>query len=155
MNEPISFEQLLETTGRLVYTNKGVSMMPLLRQDRDLMVIEKKGDGPCRKYDAVLFKRPEVRGRGAYVLHRILRVNADGSYWIVGDNCVSGETVRDEQILGILTAVVRGGRTIPVTAPLYRFYVHLWCDAYPVRFALLRFGRLAAEYLRRLRRGFH
>ena len=150
MSETLRFEDLLERDGRLVYTNKGVSMMPLLREDRDLMVIEKKGPGPCRKYDAVLFRRPGLEGRGAYVLHRILRCNADGSYWIVGDNCCSGETVREEQILGVLRAVVRDGKTVPVTAPLYRLYVHLWCDCYPLRFFLLRLRPLAGAALRRL-----
>jgi len=136
--ETVSFEELLERDGRLVYTNKGVSMMPLLRQDRDLMVIKKKGPERCRKLDVVLFRRPGVRGRGAYVLHRILRVNKDGTYWIVGDNCASGETVAEQQILGVLTAVVRDGKTISVTDLGFRIYSHLWCDCYPLRFAALR-----------------
>ena len=107
MNETTTFEEILDRCGKLVYPNKGISMKPLLRQGRDLMVIERKGPEPCRKYDAVLFKRPSFRGPDAYVLHRILRVNDDGSYWIVGDNCFTGDTVREEQILGILSAVVR------------------------------------------------
>ena len=43
-------------------------------------------------------------------MHRILRVNPDGSYWIVGDNSFSGETVQEEQILGVLSAVMRDGK---------------------------------------------
>lgn len=138
MAEVSTFEQQLEEHGRLVFTNKGVSMMPLLREDRDIMVIERKGAERCKKYDAVLFRRPGMEGRGAYVLHRILRVNPDGSYWIVGDNCVSGETVREEQILGVLTAVVRDGRTVSVTDRGYRLYVRLWCAPYRLRFFILR-----------------
>ena len=38
-----SFEEELEQNGTLVFPNKGTSMMPLLRQNRDLMVIEKRG----------------------------------------------------------------------------------------------------------------
>ena len=151
MNEISSFEDILDRFGQLVYTNKGCSMMPLLREDRDLMVIERKGDVPCRKYDTVLFTRPGVVGRGAYVLHRILRVNPDGSYWIVGDNCFTGETVKEENILGVLKAVVRDGRrNIPVTALGYRVYVALWCRFYPLRFAVLRARHLAGRCLRRL-----
>ena len=55
MNETTTFEEILDRFGKLVYPNKGVSMKPLLRQGRDLMVIERKGPEPCRKYDAVLF----------------------------------------------------------------------------------------------------
>ena len=125
-----SFEEELEQNGSLVFTNKGRSMMPLLRQDRDLMVIEKKGPERCKKYDVVLFKRGEK-----YVLHRILRVREE-DYYIVGDNRRKGEYVRDEQILGVLRQVVRDGKTIEMDDPDYLRYVHLWCDLYPVRAGL-------------------
>lgn len=125
-----SFEEELEKNGSLVYTNKGRSMMPLLRQDRDLMVIEKKGPERCKKYDAVLFKRGN-----RYVMHRILKVR-ENDYYIVGDNCRKGEYVREKQILGVLRQVVRDGKTISVEDPAYLRYVHLWCDAYPLRAGL-------------------
>lgn len=153
MAEPTSFEEVLESSGQLVYTNKGVSMLPLLRQGRDLMVIRRREEGRCKKYDAVLFRRFERDGSKAYVLHRILRVNPDGSYWIVGDNCVSGETVREENILGVLTEVIRDGKKhVSVTDPNYRAYVHLWCDAYPLRFAVLRAKNLGVRALGKLKR---
>ena len=150
MNEEARFEDILARFGQLVYPSKGVSMMPLLRQDRDLMVIDRKGAEPCRRHDAVLFKRSLPGRPDAYVLHRVLRVNGDGTYWIVGDNCFSGETVREEQILGVLAAVVRDGKRISVTDPGYRAYVHLWCDAWPLRFAALRTKHLAGRVLRKL-----
>ena len=131
-----SFEEILDKTGFLAYTNVGVSMMPLLRQGKDVMEIKKKGAERCKKYDAVLYKVGE-----RYILHRILKVR-ETDYVIVGDNCFRKEYgITDEQILGVLTGVVRGGkhgRHIHVTDPLYRFYVHLWCDVYPVRALLLR-----------------
>ena len=34
-----SFEEQLRTNGKLIYTNQGDSMMPLIQQDRDLLVI--------------------------------------------------------------------------------------------------------------------
>lgn len=148
--ESAKFEDILNRFGQLVYPNKGTSMMPLLRQGRDLMVIDKKGSEPCKKYDAVLFRRPTETGTDAYVLHRILRVNTDGTYWIVGDNCRTGDIVRDEQILGILSAVVRGGKTIPVTNRGYRAYVALWCGCYPLRFAAIHAKQLGGSCLRRM-----
>ena len=91
-----SISDYLKENGRITYSNVGVSMLPLLRQGRDLMVIERKNGESFKKYDAVLFRRPNARGRDDYVLHRILRINKDGSYWIVGDNCCTrllGDTV--------------------------------------------------------------
>lgn len=139
MSEEMTFEELLNRDGHLAFTNKGVSMMPLLRQGKDVMLIRKKGPERCKRLDAVLFRRPRRRKeQDAYVLHRILRINPDGSYWIVGDNCVTGDTVREEQVIGILTGVVRGKRTIRVTDPGYRLYVNTWCRWYRVRIFLLK-----------------
>ncbi len=139
-----TFEEQLEQHGNLVFPNKGVSMMPLLRQDRDLMVIEKKGAERCKKYDAVLFKRGD-----SYVMHRILEVREDG-YMIAGDNCAVLEFVRDDQILGVMTAVVRDGKTIPVTDPAYLRYVHLWCDHFPLRASLIKARQKLGGWKRKL-----
>ena len=145
----MSFEEMLETTGTVAYTNVGVSMMPLLREGRDVMVIRRK-EGPCKKYDAVLFRRPGKIGRGAYVLHRVLRVNDDGTYWIVGDNCVSGETVRDENVLGVLESVIRDGEPLDLNSASYRAYVRLWCAPWPARMALRRAKSLAGRVVRKI-----
>lgn len=131
-NNTMTFEQVLDTQGILIYTNKGISMLPLLRQDKDVLIIEKKEPHRCNKYDVVLFKRKN----GQYVLHRILKVQKN-DYWIVGDNCISGEYIHEEQILGVLTGIIRNGKTIPVTDFLYNVYVQTWCRFYPVRFFLL------------------
>lgn len=146
MNKNI--EQQLEKHGSLVYTNVGDSMMPLLRQNRDLMVIRAKGQERCRKYDAVLYRRPA----GEYVMHRILKVCPD-SYVICGDNRWAREKgVPEEWILGVLTAVVRDGKEIPVTDWRYQLYVHLWCDLFWVRYAILRTRSILNRLKRKLRR---
>lgn len=143
-----TFEDQLARHGTLVYTNVGDSMMPLLRQNRDLMVIEKKGDGRCKKYDVVLYRRPA----GEYVLHRILKVCPD-SYVICGDNRWAREyDVPDEWILGVLTAVIRDGKEIPVTDPRYLLYVHLWCDLFYLRALILRVRSKIRKLMRKKRR---
>ena len=128
-----TFEQELNEHGNIIYTNKGVSMLPLLRQGRDVMCIEKRTDCRCKKYDAVLFKRDN----GQYILHRITKV-LDGGYFIIGDNCYTGEYVREEQILGILKSIRRDQKTIHVTDFSYQCYVHIWR---PLRMAYLRARR--------------
>ena len=125
-----TFEEELDTHGRIIFTNRGISMMPLLREDRDVMVIEKRGPERLHKDDAVLFKRDN----GQYILHRITELR-DGGYYIVGDNCLSGEYVREDQVLGVLNAIRRSGRTIHVSDRGYRFYVRWFL---PVYRALLR-----------------
>ncbi len=129
-----TYEEELERHGHIVYKNVGDSMMPLLRQNRDLMVIEKRPQCRCKKYDAVFYRRPN----GQYVMHRILKVR-ESDYVLCGDNRWHREFgVREDWILGVLTAVVRDGMTVPVTDFRYRCYVHLWCDFFWIRAAVLR-----------------
>lgn len=127
-----SFEEEIEKKGKLIYTNVGDSMMPYIRQGRDLLVIEKP-QGRLKKYDVPLYKRDS----GQYVLHRILKVRND-DYVICGDNRWQKEYgISDRHIIGVLTGIIRNGKNMPVTNKKYRLFVHLWCDFYPIRAFIL------------------
>ena len=119
-------------------------MLPLLHEKQDLVVITKKGPERCRKYDTVLFKRGHK-----YVLHRIIKVCPD-SYVIVGDNQFIKECVKEEQILGVMTRFIRKGKDISADNKLYLLYVHLWCDFYPIRAAVLHAQHMAFRVRRKL-----
>lgn len=128
-----SFEQMIEGKGYLVYTNVGYSMMPLLRQKKDLIEIKKRNNERYRKYDVVLYKHG-----GKYILHRILKVLPD-RYVIAGDhNTFIDPPVTDDMILGVMTRVIRDGKSITPDNFWYKVYVHLWCDFYPMRVFLLK-----------------
>lgn len=140
------FEDMIERDGRLIYTNVGDSMRPLIRQDRDLLIIEKP-QGRLNKYDVPLYKRDN----GQYVLHRVLKVRPD-DYVICGDNRYSKEYgITDSHIIGVLTAVVRDGKEIPITDWRYKVYVHLWCDLFPIRAVILKFKSIPKRLKRKLK----
>lgn len=125
----LSFEEYLDRYGSLTYTNVGVSMMPLLRQGKDLFTVQKKGGERCRRGDVVLYTRPPDQ----YVLHRVIEVRPD-DYVILGDNCVNKEYgIRDTDILGVMTAYVRGDKTHSVTEKRYRLYTAYILGLMPVR----------------------
>ena len=129
----MTFEEVLEKEGAIIYTNVGVSMMPLLRQRKDIIEIRRKEPGRCKKYDVVLYKRGDK-----YILHRILKVVPDG-YNIAGDhNTFVEKDVTDNMILGVMTKVIRNGKVITPDNKLYKLYVHLWCDVYPLRMLILK-----------------
>ena len=143
-----TFEDLLEKDGVLVYTNVGTSMMPLLRQRRDIIEIRKKDPAVrCKRYDAVLYKYGNK-----YILHRIMKVRPK-DYVICGDHNLRREYgITDEHILGVMTRVVRDGKSIYPTDWKYKLYVHLWCDFFPVRVSLLYLKRLLYRGLLAVRR---
>ena len=135
MNNEATYEQILDRFGQMVYSIRGGSMRPFLYSDRDAVLIRAKGIQRCKKYDAVLYRRDN----GQYVLHRIVEVCPD-SYVLQGDNCLQREPgIRDDQILGVLTGVIRKGTTLDVSKPSYRAAVCVWCALRPVR--LMTFGR--------------
>lgn len=143
MNESISFEEYLEKYGSLSYSVVGVSMLPLLRQGRDLFVVQKKGSERCKRGEVVLYRRfPDQ-----YVLHRIIEVRSD-DYVILGDNCVSKEFgVTDGDIIGVLTGFVRAGKDHSVQEFPYRVYT-----SFMLRTIALRTGvKKAANRIRKLK----
>lgn len=142
-----TFEAELAEKGRLVYANKGTSMRPLIRQDKDLMVIEKP-QGRLKRYDGALY----IRKDGAYVLHRVLRVKKEG-YVICGDNCVKREYgITDKDIIGVLTGVIRNGKELKASSFRYRLYVHLWCDFIFIRIPITRIIRFSERVISKIRR---
>ena len=147
MSEYTSYEAELKEKGIIIHTKKGTSMMPLLREDRDVMIIERP-NGRLKKYDVPLYKRPN----GQYVLHRILKVR-ENDYVICGDHCVIKEYgITDDQIIGVLTGVIRDGKQISVTDRGYRFYTHLWCDFFYIRVTILRIKSFFARGIRFIKR---
>ncbi|MBQ9923895.1 MAG: S26 family signal peptidase [Clostridia bacterium] len=147
----MTFEEVLEREGRLVYTNVGISMLPLLRQGKDLFVVEKRGPERLRAGDVVLYRRPPNQ----YVLHRIVEVR-EREYVILGDNCVNREYgITDGDILGILTGVVRDGKLHTVTEKWYRLYSFFMVHGADVRIFFKRavaYGKAGIKKLLGIRR---
>ena len=130
----ISIEEYLKEHGTLTYRNVGTSMMPLLKQGRDVFTLTKKGEDRCRKNDVALFKRSDH----VYVLHRIVEVRED-DYVFLGDNCIKREYgIRDEDILGVMTAFTHKGKNYSVDDSRYRLYVWIWSHISGLRILLKR-----------------
>ena len=137
MNKTLSFKQELEENGFLLYTNKGRSMEPLIKEGRDVLLI-RKVDSRLNKYDIALYKREN----GSYVLHRIMKVN-DEDYVLCGDNQYKREYgIKDRQILGKLDLIIRGDRQIKLEGFSYRLYLFFFCDLFYIRCFLLYLRQL-------------
>ena len=123
-------EELLKTRDEVMTRTRGISMRPLLRQGRDIVVI-KKPQFPLKVGDAPIYK---VKNKKELVLHRILKVNDDGSYIIRGDNLFFKEHVFENQIVGVMRAFYREGKYCECEKSLkYKVYVFLNRISYPLR----------------------
>lgn len=140
---PRRIEDVLAEEGVYVSATSGISMLPLLREGRDTVLI-RPAEGRLKKYDVALY-----RAGGRYVLHRVIGVRPDG-YVIRGDNCVARELVRDGQILGVLDGVWRGEEELDLHSPRYRRYVRVRCALAPVRIAYQKCRARAAAAAQKL-----
>lgn len=139
-------EQLLQE-GYVLTLPVGESMRPMLTQRKEQLLIERLTAEP-KVNDVVLFRR----GSGQYVLHRIVRRQGP-NYRIRGDNCLHGETVGPQQIIGILKGFYRGDAFIDcATNRAYRRYVAVCRMGYPFRFVAGKCRQGIRGIVSRLRR---
>lgn len=111
---------------------RGVSMLPLLRQGLDAVELSPLPE-KLRKYDLPVYQYPS----GKVVMHRVVGVK-EGCYVCLGDNTYEYEYIRPEQLIALVSAVRRGEKRIPVTAPGYRVYCRIWVALFPVRKLMVR-----------------
>ncbi|MDD3400049.1 MAG: S24/S26 family peptidase [Eubacteriales bacterium] len=113
---PIMLEKLKQGAS-VEFTAHGTSMMPLLHDSS--VVISPKPDR-LKLYDMPLY----IRSNGAFVLHRIVRINKDGSYSMCGDNqTVIESPIYHKQVVGVVSAFDWNGVNTSVTDAAYLEYV--------------------------------
>ena len=115
--EPIMLE-VLDSGNEFVMKTHGVSMMPMLSDGKDEVVLVKSA-GKLNKYDVALFKRAD----GQFILHRVVGEDSDG-YIFRGDNQIVNEHgVTDDMIIAVMIAYVKNGKRINVTDGKYKRYL--------------------------------
>lgn len=98
---PLMKEQI-ELGKTVVFSPKGTSMLPLIRQNVDKVVL-KKAPNKLKKYDLPLY----LRKNGQFVLHRVVGIEKSG-YVMCGDNQFEREHgIKNEQILALACGVYR------------------------------------------------
>lgn len=154
MNKLVSMEEIapiireqIENGGKVSFTPKGNSMLPLFRNNRDVVTLEKP-DFPLKKYSVVFYQRET----GQYVLHRLVRTN--GAYYIMrGDNQYRNEyNITKEQIIAVVSEFIRNGKPYKITDRSYRLYSVLWTDTVYIRRIYKVSRRIAGKVKRKILR---
>lgn len=124
-------EEKLNNNEDIYSLTSGISMEPMLRQHRDIVII-KRVNGRLKRNDVPLYRRA---GCDRFVLHRILKVTSDG-YVIRGDNLYTKEyDVKDGDIIGVLKAFYREGKYYDCEkSRKYKTYVFFMRVSYPLRY---------------------
>ena len=115
--EPVMLE-ILDSGNEFVLRTHGISMMPMLSDGEDEVVLVKPV-GKLNTNDVALFKRE----RGQFVLHRVVGKSSRG-YTFRGDNQIINEHgVTDDMIIAVMTAYIKNGKRINVTDDEYKRYL--------------------------------
>lgn len=102
------------------FSPKGTSMLPMLRQGIDSVVLSPLPE-KLKKYDLPLYQRAD----GSFVLHRV--VKAGDVYTCIGDNQFQTEPgLGHDQMIGLVTAFYRGVKRWKVSAAAYWIYCRIW-----------------------------
>lgn len=113
----------LDMGGTVTFTPRGSSMLPMLRNGKDVVVLSKP-KGRLRIYDVPLYRRSD----GSFVLHRVVGCQDDGSYIMCGDNqFVKEHGIKDSDVIAVMTSFYRKGKSYTADSFSYRAYVSFWC----------------------------
>ena len=125
--EPV-IRKVLSGGGTFCFYPKGTSMEPMIHQGQDQVVL-KPLPKKLKKYQMILYKREN----GAFVLHRIVKVNKD-SYAMRGDNqFVLEPGILRDQMIGIVGKIITPEAEIDVESFGYRLKSAIWVESAFVR----------------------
>ena len=115
-------DEILSGGGEFRMYPKGTSMLPLIVQGRDSVVLKRNNDIPARKHDIAFYRRTS----GQFVLHRVMAIEKDGTYTMCGDNQFDLEKgITSQQIIGYVSCLYKGEKKR--SALSYKLYVFFWC----------------------------
>lgn len=133
--------QSVENGGSFSMITAGCSMLPLLRNRRDKVILV-KAQHNLKRYDIPLYKRKD----GHFVLHRILKIKKDG-YVMCGDNQLIFEKgIDDSDIIAVVSEIIRNGKHIDLKKSFrYKLYVFFWCRCFFIRWVVLHFKSILGK----------
>lgn len=142
-----TIEEVLREKGVYVGPTAGVSMLPMLKNRRDTIVVRLKTQR-LQPLDVALYKRGDD-----YILHRVLSLTEQG-YIIRGDNCYANENVPEEAVIGVLTEFFRKDKHVLCTDEKYLKYVKKRLKSYKTRRFFVRIKNKIFGVVKKMLRPF-
>ena len=139
-----TIEEILVKNGQYLAPTVGVSMLPMLKEGRDTVVIKPKTER-LQPLDVALYRSGEK-----YLLHRVL-AQTEGGYIIRGDNCYEDENVPEEAVFGVLTEFFRKDKHIFCSDERYLRYVKRHLKTYKFRRIFYKIKRFIKKILKALK----
>lgn len=127
-------EEILDKGTSVRFTVTGMSMYPFLRENKDSVELSRRDFQGIHRGDVVFIRR----NSGEYILHRVIRKEAD-CFFMVGDaqQWIEGP-VQPYQLIAVATAVWRLNRKISCNSFRWRFLSLTWLKLLRFRPVIVR-----------------
>ena len=106
----------------------GNSMSPFLIHGRDTVYLSKL-TRPVKRGDVLLYQREN----GAYVLHRVYKIERNTLTMIGDAQTVPERGIRPEQVIAVMTSALRKGRRQAPGCFWWAFFEKVWIRMIPLR----------------------
>ncbi|MBQ8850717.1 MAG: S24/S26 family peptidase [Clostridia bacterium] len=117
-------EEILSGGGEFRMYPKGTSMLPLIVQGKDSVVLKRNFECAAKKHDIAFYRRTN----GQFVLHRVMKICDDGTYVMCGDNQTELEYgIKKEQIIGYVDRIYKEDKEHSLDSFGHRLYLFFWC----------------------------
>ena len=122
-------KEVLSSGGEFLIHPEGTSMLPYIKEGRDAVMLS-PFDGAPRRGDLLLYERT----CGTLVLHRVVKVERDGTISFRGDNQYFIERgIRQEQVIAVVKRFYRGDKEVRADGLASRLYCARRTLFYPAR----------------------
>ena len=129
-----NIERSIKELGYAVVPITGTSMLPLLKEGRDLVELKPYCQERLKKGDVVLYKKND----GMLVLHRIIKTENGEFFTVLGDHQFkNAERVNKNQIIAVACGFFIKGRYVNEKTRWYRLYKKIWLCNLNVRRIIL------------------
>ena len=129
-----SIENLIVEGATVPLCVSGSSMNPFLISRRDMVYLRKHTENDLRTGSIILFKRIN----GSLVLHRIKKINSDGSMLLCGDAQTNCEKIEKSQVIASVSEIERKGKRKSTESVYWKTLVFMWEFFAPIRPLFMR-----------------
>lgn len=128
-------ERLVESGTDVVFTPKGMSMLPFIRGDMDSVLMRKVSEVSVGD---IVLARLSV---GHFVLHRIVALDGE-KVILMGDGNISGkESCLMKDLLAVAVKIMKGDKVIDCMSQSHRRKARIWNVLLPLRRYILAIYR--------------
>jgi hypothetical protein len=115
-------ERMISEGQSVTISVKGFSMRPMMRSDKDKVILTAHSDNDIKQSAVMLF-----RHKGYHIMHRIIDIKENNITFAGDGNYRKTEQATKDDIVAQVTAIIRpSGRVISLDSWRWRIYSTLW-----------------------------